>query len=175
VSQGKQVLYSARSETQAAEVLAKEFQSVKNLLVAIDDCEYTTIASPVMEHVIELAGAFSSKVWLLHVVPHAGTTPFNIDSKILRKESATELRHEHEFLQTLAQCLRDRGIEAKALLIEGTTINTINEESDRLDIDLIILGCHKHSMLYGALADVTEEGLLSKCLRPLMFVPVPSD
>ena len=152
--------------------LALECLPVKNILVAIESCEATTIASPIMERTLELAGALSSKVWILHVVPHPRDTPFNIDSKTLRRETAAELLHEHEFLQYLAQCLRDRDIDASALLVEGATIKTILKESDCLDIDLIILGCQKHGLLYCALMDVTEEGLLSKCTRPIMFVPV---
>ena len=146
---------------------------MKNILVAIDSCEATTIASPIMERTIELASAFSSKVWILHIVPHSRQPPFNVDSKTLRKEVAAELRHEHEFLHQLAECLRDRDIDASALLIEGATIKTILKESGRLDIDLIILGCHSHGLLYGALLDPTEEGLLRKCTRPIMFVPIP--
>ena len=146
---------------------------MKNILVTIDSCETTTIASPIMERTIELANAFSGKVWVLHVVAHPRQEPFNVDSKTLRRELAAEFRHEHEFLQHLAQCLRDRAVDATALLVEGATIKTILKESERLDIDLIVLGCHRHGLLYGALMDVTEEGLLSKCARPIMFVPIP--
>jgi len=124
-----------------------------------------------IERAIELANAFSSKVWVLHVVPPAGQAPFNVDSKVLRRAVAGELRHEHEFLHHLAQCLRDRDIDATALLVEGAIVKTILNESERLDIDLIILECHRHGMLYGALMEFTEQGMLSKCLRPIMFTP----
>ena len=144
---------------------------MKRILVAIDDVESNTINSPMMMRVIEQARAFSSKVWLLHVAPRLRPIPFNVDGKLLRREAATELHHEHDFLQQLAQCLRDREIDAKALLIEGATIGSIMEEAERLDVDLIILGCHKHGLLYGALMDITEEGLLSRCMRPLLFIP----
>jgi hypothetical protein len=56
--------------------------------------------------------------------------------------------------------------------VEGATIKTMLNESDRLDIDIIILGCHLHRLAYGALIDTTEAGLLSNCTRPIMFVPV---
>ncbi|MGB5306792.1 MAG: universal stress protein [Gammaproteobacteria bacterium] len=144
---------------------------MKNILVVIDSCETTTIASPTMERTLELANAFSSKVYIVHIVPET-REPYNVDSKTLRREVAAELRHEHEFMQRLAQCLRNRGIDAKALLLEGATIKTILKESDKLAIDLIVLGCHRHSLVYGALLDVTEEGLLSKCQRPIMFIPM---
>ena len=146
---------------------------MKNILVVIESCETISIASPIMERSLELANAFSSKVWVLHIVPSPREAPFNVDTATLRKQVGTELRNEHEFLQRLAQCLQDRDVDAAALLVEGPTIKTILKESDRLDVDLIILGCHSHGLLYGALMDATEEGLLSKCLRPIMFVPMP--
>jgi len=126
-----------------------------------------------MARTIELAGAFSSKVWILHIVPHSRQEPFNVDSKVLRREAAAELRHEHEFLQHLAKCLQDRDVDASALLVEGATIKTILNESERLGIDLIVAGCRKHGLICGSLMEFTEEGLLSKCARPIMFVPEP--
>jgi nucleotide-binding universal stress UspA family protein len=98
--------------------------------------------------------------------------PFNVDSKVLRHEGAVELTNEHEYLHSLARCLRDRGIEAKALLIEGATVKTILKESRRLAIDLIVLGCHRHRVPYGVLAEFTEEGVLGSCFCPIMYVPV---
>lgn len=146
---------------------------MKNILVAIDSCEATTIASPIMERTLELATAFTSRVWLIHVLPQPRDEPFNVDSKTLRREVAAEFRHEHEFLQHLAQCLRDRAVDATALLVRGAIIKTLLKESERLDIDLIVLGCHGHGRLFGALTDVTDEGLLSQCARPILFVPMP--
>ena len=147
---------------------------MKNILVAIDDCEATSMSSHIMERTLELAKAFSSKVWILHVIPQTRKdTPFNVDSNVLRREMAGELRNEHDFLQHLAQCVRDQGVDARAILTEGATVRTILKESVRLDIDLIMLGCHRHGLLYGVLTEGTEEGLLSKCTRPIMFVPMP--
>ena len=144
---------------------------MKRILVGIESCEAITVASTIMQRTLELARAFSSKVWLLHVVPHPHQASFNVDSNTLRRETAAEYRHEHEFLQHLAQCLRDRDIEASALLVEGSIIRTILKESERLDVDLIVLGCHRHGLFYCSFIDATEEGLLDKCPRPIMFIP----
>jgi nucleotide-binding universal stress UspA family protein len=144
---------------------------VKNLLVAIESCEAITVASPIMQSTIDLATAMSSKVWLLHSVPRARQPPFNIDDTTLRREVAAEYHHEHEFLQRLAQCLRDRDIAASALLVEGSPVSAILKESDRLNIDLIIIGCHRHGVLYHTLLDATEAGLVGRCPRPIMLIP----
>ena len=144
---------------------------MKNILVAIESCETTTIASPLVEKTLELACAFSSKVWVLHVAPPSRQHPYNVDSKISRHAVSDELRHEHEFLQHLAKCMQNKNVDATALLVQGPIISTILNESERLGIDLAVLGCHKHGLLYGALMEDTEEGLLSKCTRPIMFIP----
>ena len=146
---------------------------MKNILVAIDNFETITVASPIIERTIELANAFSSKVWMLHVAPQPRQPPFNIDKTVLRSEVAHQLHDVRGFFQQLSKCLRDRNIEASSLIIEGTTVNTILHESERLNVDLIILGCHRHSELFGVLTKGTEEGLLGKCTRPVMFVPMP--
>ncbi|MEA3412343.1 MAG: universal stress protein [Pseudomonadota bacterium] len=144
---------------------------MKKLLVAIDDCEVTTIESPAMQRVIELAGAFSSRVWLLHVVPEPRPGPFNVDRKALREGFADEFHHEHQHLQQLAQCLRVRGVDSCALLVEGPPVDTILEKSKQLGVDLVILVCRKHGSLFGALTGAPRERLLGRCPRPIMFVP----
>jgi nucleotide-binding universal stress UspA family protein len=148
---------------------------LKNILLAIEDCEATTIASPLIERALELARAFSSKVWLVHVVPHPGEPPFNLDREVMRREVAAEFRQEHDYLQHLALCLRDRGVDASALLVEGSPALTLLAEVDRLQVDLVVLGCHSHGVSYGVLLDATEEGMLGKCRCPMMFVPVPAN
>ena len=145
---------------------------MKRILVAIDSCETTTVASPIVQKTIELATALSATVWIIHIVPASHQAPYNIDRNTLRKKIVEEYRYEHEFLQQLAKCMQDRGINARALMVQGNIVNTIFKEAERLDIDLIISGCHKHGLLYGALMDDTEEGLLSRCTRPIMFIPV---
>ena len=144
---------------------------MKTILVAIESCETTTSESPIVKKAIELASAFSSRVWLIHVVPPLRQTPYNVDRNVTRHEVAAELRHEHDFLQQLAKCIQDKNIDARALLVRGSITGMILQEAERLAADLVILGCHRHGRLYGALLDDTEEGLLSKCARPLMFIP----
>jgi nucleotide-binding universal stress UspA family protein len=145
---------------------------VKNILLAIDDCEATGTETPIVKRTIELARAFSSKVWIIHIVPRPGQPPFSIDEKMLREQTAAERSREQKRLEHLAQSLKNRDVDAEAILVEGAVVTTLLKESERLSVDLIILGCHKHGSLYGALIEFTEEGLLSKCARPVMFIPL---
>ena len=145
---------------------------MKNILLTIKDYETTSISSPIVEMTAELAGYCSGKVYLLHVTPPPRDAPFNIDSEMFRREIANELRHEHKSLQDLAKCMRDKGIDTTAMLVQGSIVSTILHESRRLSIDLLILGRHKHGPLYSILMDDTDEGLLAKSDCPVMFIPI---
>ena len=144
---------------------------MKNILVAIDDVEATTATSALIQRVEALARAFSSKLWLLHVVPRPGMTPFTVPSEVLRGQAAAELHHEHKRVQRLSQHLRESGIDTTALLVEGATVKTILREADRLEADLIVVTSHRHSLLYRTLLDGAGERLLNESARPVMFVP----
>ena len=145
---------------------------MENILVAIDDCENTSIASPIMVKTLEIARNVMGKVWVVHVVPDTNRPPpFNIDRIVLRREVAAELSNEHSYLQQLAHCLRQRNIDAMALLLEGATIKTILEEAFRLEIDLFVLRCQAHGLFYCALIKITDDALLRECTCPILFVP----
>jgi nucleotide-binding universal stress UspA family protein len=150
---------------------ARDDPEMKNILVAIDDTEGTGPASPLIQRSVALARAFSSKVWLVHVIPKPGLTPFTVPRELLRSHAAAELRHEHKSVQELARYLRDSGTDASALLVEGTTVKTILREAERLNADLIVVTSHRHSLLYRALLDGAGERLLNESSRPVMFVP----
>ena len=145
---------------------------MKNILMTIKDCETATIASPIVEKTIELASLCSSKVHIIHIAPPSREPPYNVDSKMFHRVVANELHHKHGFLQNLEKCMQDVNIDATALLVQGSIISTILQESERLAADLVIVGRHRHGPLYRALMDHSNKGLLAKCSCSIMFVPV---
>jgi len=145
---------------------------VKNILMAIKDCEASTIRSPIVEKTLELASKCSSKVHIMHVAPPSREPPYNVDSEIFRRDVTEELRHKHDFLLRLEKHLRDVNIDATALLVQGSIVSTILQQSERLAVDLVMLGHQKHSPLYRALMGDAIEGLLGKSSCPTMFVPI---
>ena len=140
--------------------------------MTIKDSETTTIASPIVEKTIELASNCSSKVEIIHIAPPRRQSPYNVDSKIFHEEVTTEIRRKNDYLQRLSKCMQDKGIDATAQIAHGPIISTILQESERLAVDLVILGRHKRGPLYRALMDNTEKGLLAKISCSIMFVPV---
>lgn len=140
--------------------------------MTIKDCETTTTASPIVEKTIELASNCSSKVDIIHIIPPQRQPPYNVDSKMFHEEVATELGRKNDFLQHLAKSMQDKSIDATSRLMHGSIISTILQESERLAVDLVIIGRHKQGPLYRVLMNNTDKGLLAKCSCSIMFVPV---
>ena len=156
----------------ALELFAKEARPLKNILMTIKDCDTTTIASPIVNKTIELASNCSSKVDIIHIVPPQRQPPYNVDSKIFHEEVTAEIGRKNDYLQHLAKFMQDKSIDATSRLIHGPIISTILHESERLAVDLVIIGRHDKGPLYRALMNNTDKGLLAKCSCSVMFVPV---
>ena len=145
---------------------------MNNILLTIKEFENASIASPIVQQTVDLARCSSSKVHVLHVVPASNKLPYNVDAELFRRGVADELRHEHKFLLQLTQEIRKADVDARALLVKGPIISMILYEAERLAVDLIVLGRHRHGPLYLSLMDNTDQGLIAKCECPVMFVPI---
>ena len=90
----------------------------------------------------------------------------------LRNLKAEELMKDHKLIHEYKEQLINEGIQAEGLLIEGPTVKMILDEALKLEIDLIIIGSHKHSFLYNALMETISSSLIRKSNIPLLVVPM---
>src|SRR6187431_2203410 len=122
---------------------------MKNILVGLDMKKTDAL---LLAQASKLAEKFGSKVWMVHVAsPDLDFVGFETGPKYIRDFVADELRVEHRQLQSYADDFHSRSLEAEGLLIQGPTIDMLEEEVDKLNIDLLILGSHKHGFLYDTL------------------------
>ena len=149
---------------------------MKNILVAIDFEEKT---NNLLQNAIELALCCNAKVWILHISEHdfdyIGTPDsfqFAIQYVNLRDSKEKLLQEEHQMVQKYVDMLIEKGIPSEGLLAEGPTIKTILDEAHKLNIDLIMMGSHKHSYLYNAFAKDPSVSLIEKSDIPLFVVPL---
>ena len=143
---------------------------MKNILIAIDfnDSEKTLV-----DMALKWAKCFDAKVWLLHVAdPEPEFVGFGVGPQYIRDTIAAELRKEHRKIQKYSGYLREKGVEAEGLLIQGATISMILKEAKKLNIDLIITGHHEHGLLYKAFFGSVAKGLLKKTRIPVLIMPV---
>jgi len=119
-----------------------------------------------------LGKALNGKLWLIHVAaPDPDFVGFEVGSKAVRGQVAKEFKHEHAQLHNMAEHLRAEGIETTALLIQGPTIKKISEEVNRLDIDLILAGLHRHGGVYRTFVGSVVDSLIAKAPCAIYLVP----
>lgn len=143
---------------------------MKNIMVAID---FEGGAILLIDKANELAEKFGSKVWVVHVAaPDPEFVGIEIGPPSVREFRAKELRGEHRTIQHYTSMLNEKGTKAEGLLIPGATVDTIVEESFKLNIDLIIIGHHKHGFLYKTFAGNTDASLIKRSKVPVLIIPL---
>ena len=143
---------------------------MKNILVAID---FDKNIGLLVDKAFELANAFNSKIWLLHIAaPEPYFVGYEVGPQYIRDSRADDLRKEHRQLQRFVKDLEEKGIDAEGLLIQGATIEMIIKESKKLNVDLIMTGHHERSFFYKAFVGSVSAEIIKKSKTPVLIVPV---
>ena len=141
----------------------------RNILVPID---FSDVAETVLAEAIDLARAFEAKIWLIHVAaPEAAFVGYEFGLLPSRDRVANEVRREHQMLQHHQDSLRAAGLDATAMLVAGSGAEKILEEAQRVEADMIVLGCHGHGALSHLLTGSVCEGVLRHATCPVVIVP----
>ena len=145
---------------------------MQHVLASID---FSEGSDRVVEQAALLAEAFSADVSLVHVAaPDPEFVGYDAGPESVREARARELRGEHRELQAMAEGLRQRGLGAKALLVQGPTVEKLVEEIARLRADVVVMGSHGRSALMRALVGSVSEGVIRKATCPVLIVPTRS-
>ena len=140
---------------------------VRNILVAVDlSGESATVARVAAG----FAGAFSAKLYFLHVVRDDPTIFGDRDVPGERDEVAREFREEHREVQELREKVTPPGMETVVLQVQGQTVGIILSEVRNLDIDLLVVGGHKDYLRHLISGDVVKD-LLNGATCPVVVVP----
>jgi len=140
---------------------------VKNILVAVD---LSGGSETVARVAAGFAGAFSAKLYFLHVVRDNPKIFGDQDVPSERDEEARELREEHRELQELREKVAPPDMETVVLQVQGQTVNRILSEVKKLGIDLMVVGGHKDYLRHLISGDVVKD-LLDSAHCPVVVVP----
>lgn len=139
------------------------------LLAAID---FSEVTDAVIEQAKKLAALANAEVRVLHVaMPNPDFVGFEAGPDAVRTQVAHALRDEHRRLEALTERLRDAGVAASHLMVQGATVETILEQISRFDADLVIVGSHGYGALRNLLAGSVTQGVLKKSSVPVLVVP----
>jgi nucleotide-binding universal stress UspA family protein len=143
---------------------------MKNILVAINFEENELL---VVEKALEMAKAFEAKVWLMHIAaPNPDFVGNEVGPQSTRDFRAVQLKKQHRLLDEYAQQLRNKGVEAEGMLIQGATIETLLEEAEQLNIDLLILGNQVRGFFYKTFVGSVSQGIIKRAKLPILLVPL---
>ena len=142
---------------------------MKEILVPLD---FSDVTVEVIELASLLARSLQAKLWLIHVGrPEPDFVGYEAGPQTVRDQMASELRDEHRRAQQLAEKLRRSELDVTALCPQGATVKTILREAEKLDVDLILMGSHRHGAVYRALFGSVSKGVLHKATCPVVIVP----
>ncbi len=142
----------------------------KNIMVAVD---FNDSIGELMVYAESLAQKFQSKIWVLHVAePEPDFVGYEPGPQYIRDIKAEEYREEHRNLQEICKNFIGDEVESEALLIQGSTVETVLQEAQKLNIDLLIVGTHKHSFLHNLINESVSMELLKKADIPMLTIPI---
>lgn len=146
---------------------------MKNILVAVD---LNPSDALLLKQVSALAEKFNAKTWILHVAsPDPDFVGFELGPKYIRDFRADELRADHRKLQSYADELEQKGLTVESLLIQGPTEDIIKAEIQKLAIDLLILGSHRHGFLFETFIGHTSGKMIGEIHIPMLIVPLGAE
>ena len=143
------------------------------LLVAVDFSDPTDL---ILRVATRLAKSLDASVWVVHAAaPDPDFVGYDAGPEVVRGQVAKELRDEHRRLQQYTDDLRDAGVNAKAILVRGPTVDALLAMAEKQGADLIVVGSHGRGLVAEALMGSVSQGLIRAGRWPVTVVPVGRD
>jgi nucleotide-binding universal stress UspA family protein len=148
-------------------------KEIKNILVAVD---FNDNIGDLLGYAESIAIKFGSKVWLIHVsAPDPDFVGYEPGPQYIRDSRAQELKDEHRRLQGLRKTFLSQNLKSEALLIQGSTVETVLEEAKKLNSDLLIVGTHKYGYIESFFLESVSLELFRNANIPFMAIPISED
>ena len=141
---------------------------IKRILVPID---FSDVTDTLIMETVELAMALKASVCLLHVEATPDFVSYSPGPQYKRDNMPKEASKDYHHLNNLKTNFKTRGLEVKAVILQGDTVEKILQESIQFGTDLIMMGSHGHGALYHLLLGSVSEGILHKASCPVMIIP----
>lgn len=142
---------------------------IRNILIAVDfgDADKNLLAMGG-----QMALKFGAAVWVVHIaMPDPDFVGYEPGPQYIRDLRAKDLRKEHHTLKEYADTFKKANITAEALLVQGMQGEAVLDEIKKLNIDLFIMGAHKHGFFHRLLSDNDPSLLAVKSKVPVLLIP----
>ena len=139
------------------------------LLAALDLAGST---SAVLREARNWARRLSAELILIHVAePDPDFVGYGAGPESVRLAVAHKFTRAHQQIEAFAVELRKDGIDAKALLIQGATAETILREADNLSADAILMGTRARGAIHDLMVGSVSKEVLRHSTRPVLLIP----
>lgn len=146
---------------------------MKRIVALVD---FSDMTFKLLKQAHQLASAFGSEVVLLHVVsPDPVVVDFGMAPTVYRPPSPETIAAEGNRLAELQESMEKFGVRTSTRQIQGTRVEDLIEECQRLGADLIIVGSHGHGSLYNLLVGSITSQVLKSAPCPVLVVPAADE
>ncbi len=140
---------------------------MKTILVPID---FSNVADKVVETAAAVAGAFGSKVILVHVAePEPQFVGYDPGPLSVRVAVAGDIHAEQQRLEGFKR--KFGAADVLALHVQGSIPDEILDLAREHEATLIVIGSHGHGALYHLLAGSVTTAILKGAHCPVLIVP----
>jgi len=109
---------------------------------------------------------------LLHVAePDPDFVGYDVGPSTVRDAVAHKLRSEHGQLDAFRDYVEQQGVHARALMVQGATLEKILSQIERQGAGYVIVGSHGHGGLRDLITGSAIQGLLKRSPVPVVVVP----
>ncbi|WP_324721790.1 universal stress protein [Salinimicrobium sp. HB62] len=144
---------------------------MKKILVAIN---IEKNAEQLLAKAEEIAKAFGSKIWILHVSEPDPDDYLGLEAgpQFAQDKRVENRKKERALVNRLAEELREKNIDAYGVQLEGSTAKMIKAEVQEIQADLVIAGHHKRNYFYQMFVGSVEQDIIDDLRVPVLLVPV---
>jgi nucleotide-binding universal stress UspA family protein len=150
------------------EIAKPKEATMKKILIATDG---SPASAQAVEFGLALVAEHDAEATFVHVVPAVdvvATSGLAFGGGATLPHRLTDV--DRAPLDDAVALAAEHGVEARAKLLEGDTVDEIVAYADSLDVDLIVIGSRGHGALAGALLGSVSRGVLHESKRPVLVV-----
>lgn len=114
---------------------------------------------------IQIARSYDAKIWLLHVTLASAQESVYIPEDKGAKSTTDQMNE-------LIEMVNAANLEAEGVLSDGGIAAAVLEQSQKLNINMIIVGHHKYGFFQKALFGHSSEEIIEKSDIPILVVPL---
>ncbi|GEM_PF-6493956 len=135
--------------------------------------DFEELSNKLIKHCIRFATALNAQVCLIHIaVPDPHLLSYQIGREKSVKDREAELRAENRILHRIADQFKDQGIVCEVLMEEGSTIEGLREQVQKIKADYLLIGHHREKGFFRNFLGNSARKLIDRLDIPIIVVPL---